>query len=68
MEKILGLPPESTEEDADMSDKRADELRQLHRETQLALQIILVTGSFEPGIYRKKNPYDDRSWVFAGPL
>lgn len=34
----------------------------LHRETQVALQIVLSTGSWEPGTYRKTRQYDRTSW------
>src|SRR5205085_3134688 len=34
---------------------------ELHRQTETALQIILETGSFEPGIYRLDNPWGG-SW------
>jgi hypothetical protein len=34
----------------------------LHRQTLQALQIVLCTGSFEPGLYRRARRYDARSW------
>jgi hypothetical protein len=34
----------------------------IHKETETALQIILVTRSFVPGKYVKTDRYDDRSW------
>jgi len=34
----------------------------VHHETQYALQIILCTGKFEPGTYRKSRHYDNHSW------
>lgn len=39
-----------------------DYVRQLHNETETALQIILCTQSFIPGTYEKTNPYNDRAW------
>lgn len=35
----------------------------VHEQTQTALQIVLVTGAFEPGTYKKTYTYDARSWV-----
>lgn len=32
-----------------------DELTKLHRETETALQIVLATGSFEPGVYEASD-------------
>lgn len=34
----------------------------LHRETETALQIILVTGQFQAGEYRQTDRYDYRTW------
>lgn len=48
--------------DDDIPDKLYEELMTVHRETATALQIVLVTKSFEPGIYEKSNRYDSRSW------
>lgn len=36
-------------------------LRRLHVETETALQIVLATGSFEPGVY-VAEPYNTMSW------
>lgn len=43
---------------------REDEARalELHKQTETALQIVLSTGSFEPGVYIRSREYDDRSW------
>lgn len=38
-----------------------DYAMQLHKETKTALQIILCTGQFVPGLYEKES-YKDRSW------
>ena len=35
----------------ELSDEKAREYADLHRETATALQIILITGKFEPGTY-----------------
>lgn len=39
-----------------------DVLLALHYETETALQIVLVTGAFEPGVYEKTKLYNSRSW------
>ena len=41
-------------------------LMRLHSETEMALQIVLVTGAFEPGEYEQADPYRSRSWVRRG--
>ncbi len=38
----------------------------LHKETEIALQIVLVTGKFAPGKYIKRQKYDNRSWAISG--
>jgi hypothetical protein len=40
-----------------------DDLEELHKQTVTALQIVLVTGVFEPGEYQTTQRYDRRSWV-----
>jgi hypothetical protein len=37
-------------------------LMKIHKETGTALQIVLVTGKFEKGKYKKSCQYDARSW------
>lgn len=34
--------------------------RKLHEDTPMALQIVLVTGTFKPGVYRRPDPYDKK--------
>ena len=53
---------------ADLSPRIGSGLERLHRETEVALQVILATCSFEPGTFRRKEQYDSRSWYRAGPL
>jgi hypothetical protein len=48
--------------DDEMPDDVTDAMDRLHRETQTALQVILATGSFEPGHFVKRSPYDSQSW------
>lgn len=59
-----------TGETIGLRDSKRDELNDaetewysiLHRDTEKALQIVLATGSFEPGEFEKGEIYDDRSW------
>jgi hypothetical protein len=58
--EILGI---EWEDDGDgMSDDLRERMEDLHKETEVALQIVLCTASFHPGTYRKMSEYDDRSW------
>jgi hypothetical protein len=50
------------DEQGDMEDEYVDELLKIHEETATALQIILCTKSFEPGMYELKSAWDSRSW------
>jgi len=47
---------------------RGEELMSLHYETATALQIVLVTGSFEPGRYRRRERYDTTAWERIEPV
>ena len=58
--EVLGLEIESLTESA--TEEVQDMLLGLHRETEKALQIVLLTKSFHPGVYEKLSTYDDRSW------
>ena len=60
--KIIGEPATGDTYD-DMPDEQRARLLRLHRETEEALQIVLVTGSFEPGNYRRTDTHKTRSWV-----
>ncbi len=55
--EILGLPYDSED------DNNTDKLLQLHQETETALQIVLCTGSFEPGMYVMQDYRRTLSWV-----
>ena len=46
--EILGIKPDNGE---DFTDEQEEGMNQIHKETQTALQIILSTGSFTPGLY-----------------
>ena len=54
--EILGEPFDDEDED------QAHELLSLHRETAMALQVILGACSFDPGVYERANPYGRAPW------
>lgn len=58
--KIIGEPPPDA--DGEWADGQAERLLTIHAETATALQIVLITGSFDPGEFRKSDPYLSRSW------
>ena len=61
--EILGIDaPDEDEASSAEVDKFAERMYAIHRQTKTALQIVLVTGQFVPGTYRKADTYDDRSW------
>ncbi len=41
----------TNETEYDLDDQQRERYAALHRETEVALQIVLKTGSFEPGTY-----------------
>lgn len=43
--------------DARRRDELTDRALALHRETELALQVVLETQSFSPGVYRRKDDW-----------
>jgi hypothetical protein len=57
--EILGWP---FDEDGDLTGAQRDRARKLQDETPTALQIVLCTGEFRPGTYRRPNPYEARAW------
>ncbi len=63
---ILGIVSEETDEDDEdekrLSDEQENFCHRIHSETQTALQIVLSTKSFEPGLYRLRETYDVTSW------
>lgn len=65
--EILGIKLNDDEEvegwDEQAVEKERERLLKIHRETDVALQIILCCKTFEPGVFEKTNQYDDRSWV-----
>lgn len=50
-------------DDTEEFEEATKKLMQLHRETGKALQIVLNTQSFKPGLYGRPNKYDTRYWV-----
>ncbi len=55
------------EKKGEMGDDKQDKYMNLHRETATALQIILCTGSFVPGVYFRAREYAARSWTLDSP-
>lgn len=55
--KVLGM--DTSEE---VVEAKAADLRRLHGETKTALQVVLCTGKFEPGLYQQARAYCDLSW------
>lgn len=51
--------------DGEMSEEQSTRLMALHRETATALQIVLATGAFTPGVY-EVEPYS-RKWTLVTP-
>jgi hypothetical protein len=49
--EILGVEFDADSEDEPFTDEQRDRFRSLHQETRTALQVILATGSFDPGHY-----------------
>jgi len=56
--EILNIKPHFIGKyDEDFSDEQEEYMLKLHKETAIALQVILSSGSFEPGIYQA-DEYD----------
>jgi hypothetical protein len=53
---------ETSDGETVLSKEQGELARKLHTETETALQIVLATRSFEPGIYEKAETYDVHSW------
>lgn len=47
-----------------LSKEQYDKANTIHRETEMAMQIVLCTQSFRIGTYQKTDEYDDRSWIY----
>jgi len=61
---ILGWA-EANDED-EFPEELEDRAMALHSQTPIALQIVLSTGSFEPGLYRQPDPYR-QGWERVDP-
>ena len=61
---MLGWVPEGSR--AEIPEPLRERARRLHEETETALQIVLCTMSFEPGVYRKNTSFMRRSWERVG--
>lgn len=62
--KLLHPEFQSMREGAQMDwmEDNADRLRTVHEETEIALQIVLITGQMQPGRYVRSSSYDRRGW------
>jgi hypothetical protein len=58
--ELLDVRPEG--KTGEFTESQVSDMQRLHRETATALQIILVTGKFEPGAYRQTDRYSYTSW------
>lgn len=58
--EILGV---KTGEDGLTSDQESEMLA-IHSETEIALQVVLSSGSFQPGTFRRKEAWGD--WEKVG--
>ena len=54
--RALGLDPD------DVTPRAVRSLRQVLLGTERALEVVLATGSFEPGRYRLRDPHQRMSW------
>lgn len=46
----------------EISEEEQERLMELHRETAIALQIVLSTLKFEPGLYYRPGKYERQKW------
>jgi hypothetical protein len=61
--EILGVGGTPCRHCGQSADRDDEALLALHYETGLALQVILSSGSFEPGVYDNTGPLGSRRWV-----
>ena len=58
--EILEYKPRGYDGDPEeYSEKQCEKFLRLHRETEIALQIVLQTGKFEKGTYYRENSWDE---------
>lgn len=60
---ILGWPTPWLDEDDDVPEHVEERALAVHRETEVALQIVIMKQSFTPGTYVRPDLYDTRTWV-----
>jgi hypothetical protein len=58
----LSLDEDGYEE---LSEEQEELASKLHRETETALQIVLITQSFKEGVYERKHEYVNTSWFLT---
>ena len=58
--RLIGIPVDKCNEDGEWPAGVARRYERIHSETQTALQIVLATGDFTPGIYAADDY--DRNW------
>ena len=56
--EILDLIPDKSSEEGLWSDDQIEYMKEIHKETRTAMQIILRTGKFKPGYYAGDGPFD----------
>lgn len=61
--RILGLP---VDEDGDPSEEHRTLCFALHAKTPTALQVVLATGAFAPGTYRRSGLYESEWGLVEG--
>lgn len=68
--RIIGMTPVTVKSDDGpiYTDEQEEYCLEVHQETPVALQIILLTGEFRPGVYKRESEYDSREWGYYGPL
>jgi hypothetical protein len=49
-------------EEGELSQKLLDKAKKIHKEMKTALQVVLSTKSFRPGLYDQTDWYNNTSW------
>lgn len=62
--RLLNVEPDYVDRDGDnhWDEEQFQWAHQLHRETEIALQIVLTTQSFKPGVYQRESVYSSDKW------
>lgn len=60
--ELFGFP---VDDDGEYTDEQLEKALELHHQTLVALEIVLQTRSFTPGLYRRtrKNEYERGTWL-----